>query len=99
VDLETNPLEGHLFMLNGETWRTLRNKLSPTFTSGKLKGMYPLMMDCGDLLMKGIEKRMTGGEVEVVDLLECFTIDVIGELVEKKDASGTREKIIFMFYP
>jgi cytochrome P450 len=79
VDPEVNPLEGHLFLINGEPWRALRNKLSPTFTSGKLKKMYPLMTDCGDHLIKGIDNRSKAGDVELVDLLGCFTTDVIGK--------------------
>ena len=30
-----NPLDQNLFTMNGEQWRTLRNKLTPVFTTGQ----------------------------------------------------------------
>ena len=60
---EVDPLSGHLFLLPGEKWRRLRAKLSPTFTSGKLKQMFPLLMEIGDELIKICDNSLKEGDV------------------------------------
>lgn len=35
----------NLFFARESIWRDIRNKISPVFTSGKIKQMYPLMLD------------------------------------------------------
>ena len=55
---KVDPLTGNLFFLGGERWRYLRAKLSPTFTSGKLKQMFPLMKEVGDELIKVTNEMM-----------------------------------------
>ncbi|XP_034945039.1 cytochrome P450 9e2-like [Chelonus insularis] len=47
VNPENDPLFGNnLFSLHGDKWREIRNLLSPSFTSSKMKGMFKLMSDC-----------------------------------------------------
>lgn len=79
---EADPLSAHLFAVSGEKWRKVRHELSPTFTSGKMKFMYPTMVEVGFRFEKSLERLMvTDGvevEVEVKDLLARFTTDVIG---------------------
>ncbi|XP_061401510.1 probable cytochrome P450 6a21 [Musca vetustissima] len=74
-----DPLTGHLFNLEGSLWKNLRTKLSPTFTSGKMKQMFPLVVqvanDCREVLddMLRVSK-----EVDVKELMARYTTDVIG---------------------
>ncbi|XP_013112018.2 probable cytochrome P450 6a21 [Stomoxys calcitrans] len=76
---EDDPLTGHLLNLEGDKWRYMRNKLSPTFTSGKMKAMFPLVMEIGDKLMEVANKSLaTSPVMEVRDLVARFTTDVIG---------------------
>nr|WIM33114.1 putative cytochrome P450 monooxygenase [Megalurothrips usitatus] len=80
---DSDPLSLHLFNLSGPKWRNLRNRLSPTFTSGKLKMMLPLMSDIGDNLSTTLSeeaKRSESHEVDVSSLLSRFATDIIGSV-------------------
>ncbi|XP_017126250.1 probable cytochrome P450 6a14 [Drosophila elegans] len=78
-----DPLTGHLFTLEGEEWRSMRHKLSPVFTSGKMKHMTGVIVEVGHRLAQAMEKsvqqaQMVDGIVEIKDLCARFTTDVIG---------------------
>lgn len=76
---KVEPLGQHLFFLEAEKWRPLRVNLSPVFTSGKLKEMFPLIVDCSQHLKKYLDNVASKGEpVECRDLAAKFTTDVIG---------------------
>lgn len=68
----------HLFFLKGQKWRNLRIKLTPTFTSGRMKMMFPTMIKCGEELKKAFSLPASEGQtVDVKDYLSSFTTDVI----------------------
>ncbi|XP_013112015.1 cytochrome P450 6a9 [Stomoxys calcitrans] len=74
-----DPLTGTLFNLDGHKWRSMRNKLSPTFTSGKMKIMFPLVNQIGQELVKVLDKSLDNSDIiEVWDLMARFASDVIG---------------------
>jgi len=57
-------------------------KLSPAFTSGKLKEMFALMSECADHLIQYMDKiTNTGNPVESRELTAKYTTDVIGNCV------------------
>ncbi|XP_073813631.1 probable cytochrome P450 6a21 [Musca autumnalis] len=74
-----DPLSGNLFNLEDSVWKNLRTKLSPTFTSGKMKQMFPLVVkvsnDCREVLQDMLKQSK---EVDVKELLARYTTDVIG---------------------
>lgn len=74
-----DPLSGHLFLLGGIKWRNLRIKLSPTFTSGKMKMMFAIMAECSNQLVGKVEHHAKEHTpVDIKETLACFTTDVIG---------------------
>jgi cytochrome P450 family 6 len=75
---DVEPLSGHLFSLPGKRWRNLRMKLTPTFTSGKMKMMFQRLVECGGELERCLENIAEQGKViEVKDVLARFSTDVI----------------------
>lgn len=69
---------GHLVNLKGSNWKNLRAKLTPTFTSGKMKMMFPIMVDCGLQMQKFLLKYAESEEViEFKEIFARFTTDII----------------------
>lgn len=74
-----DPLSAHLFNLEGKKWKSLRSKLTPAFSSGKLKRMFYLLAECGEEFQKLIDiSSETDRPYEIRELAAKFTIDVIG---------------------
>ncbi|XP_039312720.1 probable cytochrome P450 6a13 isoform X2 [Solenopsis invicta] len=73
-----DPLTGNLFLMPGKRWRNMRVKLTPTFTSGKMKQMFVILKECGDELAKHLERNAEIGDtIEIKDILARYTTDVI----------------------
>lgn len=70
-NLNVDPMSFNLFRLPGEKWRHLRTKLSPIFTSGKLKQLYPLLLEVSDELLEICEEHLKFSDVvDARDLVE-----------------------------
>ncbi|XP_044260375.1 cytochrome P450 6A1-like [Tribolium madens] len=76
---KNDPLSAHLFAIGGQKWRNLRTKLTPTFTSGKMKQMFHTLLECESNLLKRIAKECHS-PINIKEILSCFTIDVIGSV-------------------
>lgn len=68
--------------MRGNQWRRLRAKLTPTFTSGKMKMMFSLMIECAEELRNFLEGPASRTEdLEVKEIMAKFTTDIIGSCV------------------
>lgn len=79
-----DPLSANLFFLEGEEWRRLRNIISPTFTSGKMKQMFHTILGVGDSLVGLMSELVSAGEgadsIDLREYLARYTTDVIGSI-------------------
>ncbi|CAH0549080.1 unnamed protein product [Brassicogethes aeneus] len=74
-----DPLGAHLFAIGGSKWRNLRRKLTPTFTSGKIKAMFKTVIDCGLILEKVMARESANNNpVDIKEVMGRFTTDIIG---------------------
>lgn len=81
VDEENDPMSGQLFSLNGDKWKNLRIKLTPTFTSGKMRAIFTTLLDCKRPLQDYIEKMSKSNEtVEVGEVTACYTTNAIASV-------------------
>jgi hypothetical protein len=68
-----------LFFMEGEPWRELRGKMSPTFTTGKIKRMFGVFQSSSTKLVKYLEKQSAEkeGVVDFSDGWQRYAMDVI----------------------
>jgi len=78
-DEKNDPLSAGLVSIPGARWKNLRSKLTPIFTSGKLKTMLPLMKQCSDNLSKFMMENVTCSDtVDMRDNCLRYATDAMG---------------------
>ncbi len=74
-----DPLSANLFRMEYEKWKPLRSKLTPTFSSAKLKFMFPTILETTSHLVQCLNETMKiDSEVEIYEWMSRYTIDIIG---------------------
>lgn len=79
LDKVPEPLLNNIFSSEGDLWKLLRQRLTPAFTSGKLKAMFPLIVTRAEKLQTlAAEAAASGSEVDIREVMARYTIDFIG---------------------
>uniref|UniRef100_A0A1B6KCQ8 Cytochrome P450 n=2 Tax=Graphocephala atropunctata TaxID=36148 RepID=A0A1B6KCQ8_9HEMI len=83
----------HLVNLVGQEWKDMRAKLTPTFTSGKIKLMFALMEKCSEQLQVLLESEIQQDKnIDVKTVLSKFTMDVIASCAFGVETSALTEE-------
>ncbi|XP_018569725.1 cytochrome P450 6a2-like isoform X2 [Anoplophora glabripennis] len=95
-----DPISAHLFALNEKTWKNMRTKLTPTFTSGKMKMMFHTVLETSKYMTDAIEtSALERKDIDIREFLSCFTTDVIGSCafgIECNSFKGTEAEFRHM---
>lgn len=81
VDEKIDPMTANVLFANGEKWKILREKLSPAFTSGKVKSMFDTIKDSGKSLHKYMDRHAdTNAAVDIRDIFARFATNIIASV-------------------
>ncbi|KAG8326346.1 heme binding [Homalodisca vitripennis] len=95
---ELEPLTAHLFSLGGYEWKVLRTKLTPTFSSSKLKGMFQAVIDNAHKLKEYVSKKiLKTEELECKSTCLRFGLAVISSTAFGLDIDIVTEKASTFF--
>ncbi|XP_073813632.1 cytochrome P450 6a8-like [Musca autumnalis] len=82
TNYDDDPLSKNMVRLHGDLWRKVRTKLTPTFSSGRMRQMFDNVEAIGQnfIQVMGEQVEQLNNEVEIRDLCARFTTDVIGNV-------------------
>lgn len=93
VNEKTDPISAHLIAIKGNEWRNMRSKLTPTFSSAKMKMMFPTLVECAVSLEEAVSKICEQKKVlDAKEILACYTTDVIGSCAFGLDCQSFKDE-------
>ncbi|XP_028026531.1 cytochrome P450 6B2-like [Bombyx mandarina] len=85
------PLMRNLFFADGDLWRLLRQRMTPAFTSGKLRAMFPLVVERAERLQARTLK-IASQPLDARELMARYTTDFIGACGFGLDADSLNDE-------
>ncbi|KAL1278452.1 hypothetical protein QQF64_025125 [Cirrhinus molitorella] len=71
------PFADGISVVKDERWKRIRSSLSPYFTSGRLKEIFPIAVIHADRFIKNMQKRGQEQTVKVKDVVAPYSLDVV----------------------
>ncbi|XP_053611724.1 cytochrome P450 6B6-like [Plodia interpunctella] len=87
------PMVKNLFFVDGDLWKLLRQRMTPAFTSGKLKAMFPLIVERAEKLQsRALSAAAANKPIDARDLMARYTTDFIGACGFGLDADSLNDE-------
>ncbi|GFT45369.1 cytochrome P450 3A41 [Nephila pilipes] len=78
--IDVSPLNKTVIGLKGKRWKEVRNLLTPTFSSGKIKMMTNIVDKKVDVTLNEVSKKAENNEIfDIYQLVQGLTLDVISD--------------------
>ncbi|KAK2916582.1 hypothetical protein Q8A67_000956 [Cirrhinus molitorella] len=71
------PFADGIIMVQDERWKRMRSTLSPYFTSGRLKEIFPIAVTHADRFIENMQKRDHEQPVKVKEVVGPYSLDVV----------------------
>ncbi|KAI5637939.1 cytochrome p450 domain-containing protein [Phthorimaea operculella] len=90
TDTKREPLLRNLSNMSGPEWKAMRHIVTPTFSSAKMKAMFPLVTECA-IALKNVLLQESADDVNVPLLMTRYTTDVIGSCAFGVDVGSLKD--------
>lgn len=90
TDTQREPLLRNLANMAGAEWKAMRTIVTPTFSSAKMKAMFPLIAECAQTL-KNVLLKESFEDINVPSMMTRFTTDVIGSCAFGVDPGSLKD--------
>lgn len=88
-----DPLSAHLFAIDGAKWKSLRQKVSSTFTCYKIKMMFPIVAGFSNDLVKLVDELSENSVgIDIKQICVRYTADVIGACGYSLDCNALKDE-------
>lgn len=73
----SGPFADGITLVKDERWKRIRSSLSPYFTSGRLKEIFPIAVTHADRFIKNMQKKDHEQPVKVKEVVGPYSLDVV----------------------